>query len=79
MSSIGNAKIAKLARGMAGSALNIKEGEVRYFTFKHVSGKGFKIISLHLYGHLKMYLNKSSPKGISEMLSKQEALNYDWF
>jgi len=67
----------KLQRGALGYQ-NLKEGEVKYFTFRHLSDKAFKIISLHKYGHVEMYLSKTTPQGVVDLMN-QPKINHKSF
>ena len=67
----------KLERGTAGF-LDLKEGEIKYYVFRHIAEKkGFKILSLHRYGHVQMYLNKTTPQKVLELANTE--INYASF
>ena len=50
------------------SRLNLKEGEIKHFTFKHLSPSFFKILSLHKYGNVRFYLNRTSPEIVTKIM-----------
>lgn len=56
----GKNHIVKLQRGVLGYC-SLIEDEVKFFMFKHFSEKPLKVISLHKYGQVQFYLNKTTP------------------
>ena len=50
----------------------MKEGEVKYFTFKYLSDSYFKILSLHKYGNVRFYLNKTTHEQIIKLMKGQK-------
>jgi len=53
-------RLTKLVHGSLGYA-NMEEEEVKFYTFRHLSERAIKILSLHNYGHVEFYLNKTTP------------------
>jgi hypothetical protein len=73
----GKTHIVKLERGVLGYC-NLAENETKLYTFKHLSDQPFKIISLHKYGHVEFYLNKTTPDDIVTLM-RREKVNLDEF
>lgn len=73
----GKSHIVKLERGVLGYC-NLAENEIKLYTFKHLSDQAFKVISLHKYGHVEFYLNKTTPDEIVALM-RQEKVDLDAF
>lgn len=73
----GKNHIVKLERGVLGYC-NLMENETKLYTFKHLSDQAFKVISLHKYGYVDFYLNKTSADGILQIM-KKETINPEDF
>ena len=65
--SSGNHHVTKLMRGVMGYS-NMEEGEVKFFTFRHMSEQPLKVLSLHTFGHVEMYLNKTTPEKVVSLM-----------
>jgi hypothetical protein len=74
---VGERNLFKLERGIL-SHLSLKEGEVKYFTFKHLSESPFKILSLHKYGRVEMYLNQTNQEEVANFMTLKKVSYQDF-
>lgn len=71
----GKNHVVKLERGVLGYC-NLMENETKFYTFKHLSDQSFKVISLHKYGHVEFYINRTTPDDILALM-RSERISLD--
>jgi hypothetical protein len=51
-------KVTRIVRGTSGF-LNLQAGQMKLFLIENQSTKMIKLISMHRYGHVEIYLNRT--------------------